>query len=442
MDNNIQLVEDYFDNPTVSIKKAQSTFLADVNEIMLGFYVSDGWDNFKNASEAQAALEVRKKQISPEEYKDQDGRAKVMAQGTIKWANEHGFSGKVTEVWWTARPGILSKAVGYPVDSRKNPTDVLLKFSDGSYLGVSAKSTGGSGDIGFKNPGIGSLGRSLGVDFGSHVKNLILHAIEKFNLPSKLKKRKEYIRDNPQIQQETKKIGIQILTILRDELFKIFKSTLDDANIIKHIKTMWIDAEESLPPYIKVTGHGKNGNYTASIIDPINNPKLLALGAEKIIMQPIGTNTVLMSAGKVPIMKMRWKFESEPLASAIKLSGDPAGGKDLHEEIIEQQDIIPIILDLKALQKKKLDESFLRAFGSTIETIIGRMFGLNKTPIRIKGTKTDIEAFTKVLNSEKKYIEAWKYYGLDDPRVLSNKSTLENAIKVFEKATGIIYPFK
>ena len=39
---------------------------------------------------------------------------------------------------------------------KKNPTDVLVEFTKGGFLGLSAKSTSGKGDIGFKNPGVGN----------------------------------------------------------------------------------------------------------------------------------------------------------------------------------------------------------------------------------------------------------------------------------------------
>ena len=78
-----------------------------------------------------------------------------MADKVIAWSKENNYSGVVEKVWWTARWICFNRAVGRTVDSRKNPTDVLVRFTGGEFLGVSAKSTKKQGDIGFKNPGMG-----------------------------------------------------------------------------------------------------------------------------------------------------------------------------------------------------------------------------------------------------------------------------------------------
>jgi hypothetical protein len=304
----------------------QNTLAADVNEIAFGYYaLGETWNGFMNASEAQPAFESRKEAIGEEATKDQLERAKAMAQEAIKWANENGFDGVPVKAWWTARPGVLSKAVGYEVDSRKNPTDILLQFSDGSFLGISAKSTKSSGDIGFKNPGIGSLSRAIGTDLGSQIAEIEREAIEKYNLPAKSKERKEFIRSNPEIRQETIALGQQILNQLRDELFEYYKANFTNKSFGEHIKELWLDAKGADPYYIKVTGRGKGGNYSATVHDPTKNEKLKALSADasRISMTPVGNDSIGIHIGPLRIMKIRFKYESEKLASTIKLSGDP-----------------------------------------------------------------------------------------------------------------------
>jgi hypothetical protein len=430
----------------LSIDEAQNTLGADINEIMTGFYALGGtWDGFMNAKEAKALVEQRKSQISPEEYNDQVGRAKVMAQEAIKWANVHGFDGKVIAVWWTARPGVLSTAVGYPVDSRKNPTDVLFKFQDESFLGISAKSTKGSGDIGFKNPGIGSLGASLGVDFKTYIEKLFTDVVKKYKLPFKSNERKAFIRANPKVQEKTRIEGAKVLSTLRDALFNELKKKLNNDTMIKHIKTMWIDAEESLPPYIKVTGHGKNGNYSASIMNPIDNPKILALAAERVAISHVGQSSILVSAGKVPILRMRWKWESEPFGSSIKLSGDPPGGS-IHEggEMLTESndELVEQVIDLGLARRGELDEIVLTSMGAAIEWTLGRMFSGLSLPLRVKGTKQEIASFANVLGKEKKYVDAFKKSGLDSPVTYQSRFRLEDAVKQFERVTGLRYPFR
>jgi len=62
---------------------------------------------------------------------------------------------------------------------------------------------------------------------------------------------------------------------------------------------------------------------TASITDPLKNEKLEALSKYTIKMEKIGNESIGVIAGTKKIMKIRFKFESEKMASSLKLSGDP-----------------------------------------------------------------------------------------------------------------------
>ena len=101
---------------------ASNTLQADINEILMGYYVLGGkWTGFQQQAYSKQQLNSRKKQVGEKLYLVQSARAEVMSEETLKWAKKNGYKGRVKRVWWTARPGILSKAVGYEVDSRKNP---------------------------------------------------------------------------------------------------------------------------------------------------------------------------------------------------------------------------------------------------------------------------------------------------------------------------------
>lgn len=310
----------------MKIVEAANTVAADVNEIMLGYYCGGGsWDAYgKQAEEVKKALSIRKNQLEQNIFNDQDGRAQVMASEALSWAAANGFDGKVVQVWWTARPGILGQAVGTEVDSRANPTDVLLKFSDGSFLGLSAKSTKGKNDIGFKNPGLGSLSKKLGIDLVTPAQNIMARAVKEMNLPLNSKERKAFLRDpkNVKLNIEVKAVGDKILKTLRDQLLKHYLDIWQD-DLKKHFISDWIDAGENYPYYIKITGRGVGGNYSATISDPGVNPKFKALSSEDIELEELGTNSIGVWAGDMKIMRIRFKWESQPLGSSIKLSGDP-----------------------------------------------------------------------------------------------------------------------
>jgi len=105
-----------------------------------------------------------------------------------------------------------------------------------------------------------------------------------------------------------------------------------------------------------------------------------------------------------------------------------------------------IVVDLEKLRENQLNESFLASFGNIIKLILNRMFNQGKGSygpyISVRGRKSDINSFIRTLGNEKKYIDAIKRYGLDDPRVVSNKAKLKAAVKSFERTTGIKWPFK
>lgn len=302
--------------------KSANTILSDINEIMTGFFLNDQkwYDN-----EAKAQYDARVKQALPVEVADAEAKAKVMASEFLKWSRENGYSGNVTHVWWTARPGSMSSAVGKSVDQKKNPTDILVKFSSGpaeGFLGLSAKATAGKGDIGFKNPGIGTVDKSLGLNLGKIFKDDVDALTKELSLPASAKTRKDFLRSNADAKKKSEERGSNLLSRLRTELLNKLHSMNQD-DLKKYLITDWMDADISYPPYIKVTGNGNKEPYSATVMDPINNEKLKALSTYPIALEPVGNDSIGVMAGKKKIMKIRFKFESEKMASSMKLSGDP-----------------------------------------------------------------------------------------------------------------------
>lgn len=305
--------------------KASNTDLADINEILLGYFIA-GKSWTKIGSEAKKQHDEKAKKATAEEYDQQYGRAEAMAKESIRWAKANGYSGTVSQVWWTARPGSMSEAVGREVDQRKNPTDILIKFTKGpsnGFLGVSAKSTGGKTDIGFKNPGVGTVEKALGIKLKDIDDKAVKDAIKKFKLPSGSSERKAKIRANPGVKKVTEAMGTKVLSDIRDTFFKKLKS-MDNKKLLNYILTYWIDSDSELyPPYIKATGMGKAAPYTAKIDDPLKNEKLDYLSKKKLEVVKVGNDSVGIKAGEKQILKMRAKYESEKLASSLKFSGDP-----------------------------------------------------------------------------------------------------------------------
>lgn len=295
-----------------------NTDSADINEIQLGYFLSNDWRNFVDKSAAQNQLEVKRRKVGDSEYLTQTERAKAMSDEVMRWAKSHGYSGPVTKVWWTARPGVLASAVGQAVDSRKNPTDILVQFKDGQFLGLSAKSTKTQGDIGFKNPGLGTIERALG-KFKPHLETAISELMKKHkDLSASASARKREIRADRKIAADAETLGTKVLNNIRDELYDKL-SRMNQKALLQYILDDWMDAKEVYPRYVKVTGM-KTG---AKVEDPLANSKIAALSSEPITLSKVGNDSVGIMAGQKRIMKMRAKFESQKLASTIKFSGDP-----------------------------------------------------------------------------------------------------------------------
>lgn len=299
-----------------------NTILSDINEIYTAFILAGKvWFD----KEAQKQYNLRVKQAKLNEVETAQGKAEVMAVEFIKWAKKNDYKLPIKGVWWTARPGSMADAIGESVDQRKNPTDVLIKFASGpanGFLGLSAKATQGKGDIGFKNPGLGTVDRNLKLSLADKYANKLEQTIKLFSLPEAAAARKDYIRKNSGIKSKTEEIGVKLLSAMRNELYtRLMK--FNQKELINYLLSDWMDAEVMNPPYVKVTGQGNNPPYRAVVMDPLKNEKLEALSKYEISLEPVGNESISVKAGDKKIMKIRFKFESEKMASSVKLSGDP-----------------------------------------------------------------------------------------------------------------------
>jgi len=107
----------------------------------------------------------------------------------------------------------------------------------------------------------------------------------------------------------------------------------------------------------------------------------------------------------------------------------------------QNKDLVPIVIDLGVHRRNELNESWLVMFGGAIKMLLGHMFGEPSAPVKIRGTRREVDSFAKALGGEKKYIDAAIKYGLNDPRTYKNKYKLEKAIANFERTTGIKWAF-
>ena len=95
------------------------------------------------------------------------------------------------------------------------------------------------------------------------------------------------------------------------------------------------------------------------------------------------------------------------------------------------------------LETERLDESFLRMFGASLKIILQRILGDDiYIPMKIQGEPREIESFARTLNREKRYMQSYAKYGLNDPKTYELKYKLDQAVQNFEKSTNLKWPFK
>lgn len=309
---------------------AQNSTLATINEILTGYYINgEKW--YGNAV-VKETFRMKKAAVTAEEYQIQDGRAQKMADVFIAKASDYGFKSVVT-VYWTARPGQVSKIVDpqNQLDMRfnQNPSDLIVKFRDvpysaGQYLGLSAKSTTGRKGalIGFKNPGLGSIERDLHVDLRAIVEKGVEKLRKEYRLSEVATRRRMEITTKPRVKKYADRVGDDVLEEIRDRVFSKM-SHMQPKNLRIYLIKEWLDADELYPPYFKVTGSGNQAPYRANIEDPRNNEKLEAINTQKLNLKKAERHSIQVLAGKVKLFNIRAKFDKQKLAGSVVFSADP-----------------------------------------------------------------------------------------------------------------------
>jgi hypothetical protein len=367
-------------------KKLPNNAFSDVNEISLGNFIlnpnavlqkkkvdqpfagpqdiidnvdeKSNWDNFVNNTSdvIKKQLEDLKKSIAesnkPEGYLDQRGRAKAMANAVLRWASQKGYSG-TKQVWWTLSPGkaseVLTKAVGKPVDSTKNPTDVLIRLGQDKkaiFLGVSAKSTEKKrGAITFRNTGLQEIDKDLqGTNLFASTNEERKTGLEK--TPSAVRSSttqfKEYIDKNPNEKEKILIVACKIILNVRDTVLqKLNEKYVTPKNYVafRHYLIMeWLHGDPTMfPQCVLVTGRGENGVYVADIPSLLYEAPLVTdiNMASDFKLEPQGTTSIGISgivAGNLKrLFQIRFKWGKVPLYSSIAVLGDGWGNETFHD---------------------------------------------------------------------------------------------------------------
>ena len=102
-------------------------------------------------------------------------------------------------------------------------------------------------------------------------------------------------------------------------------------------------------------------------------------------------------------------------------------------------EITPLEIDLSS---NRVDEYLTTMFATAVKTVLQGLFGAKIPPVKIKGNRADIKAFTDTIHKEKSYMETFQQHGLDNPQTYRSKAKLDSSVSKFERTTGLTWPFK
>ncbi len=101
-----------------------------------------------------------------------------------------------------------------------------------------------------------------------------------------------------------------------------------------------------------------------------------------------------------------------------------------------------LVTQVLELDTQEMDEATLLQKGSMIKDIMRSMFGGPTFPARISGNPSQLAAFAAALGKEKAFMETFSKLGLDNPQTYKSKAALDSAVRQFERATKLKWPFK
>jgi len=105
-------------------------------------------------------------------------------------------------------------------------------------------------------------------------------------------------------------------------------------------------------------------------------------------------------------------------------------------------DIVRDPINLNNLDKVLTERAYSKFAGQVRSTLLDLYYAGFNIPLRLMGSTSQINSFMKALSSEKRYMDSYIKNGLNDPKTMNSKYTLERSVKSFEKETGLRWPFK
>lgn len=295
------------------------------------------WTRVGNANQALAALETSTEHIitslgdeGEQIVIDEMQKSEAMTNEFISWARTQSNMRMPTEIWWSAKPNSLFGVMDGFITSQSNPSDIITVFDNKYPIGISAKSAGKSGKVScFKNIGLGTISKFLGVRLESIYEGAVLvfnESVSKTHnrsLSNVAKDRKKQIRSNPHFCALAIQHGRACLKAIRDELIESYQQSSHEDRIREHLLIAWLNADSGMNlGYVKITGKKTKDGYSAVVDDIERDTTIDLLRTQPITFRKSGDTSIIVQAHGIDVFRIRIKFESQMMASSIKLAGE------------------------------------------------------------------------------------------------------------------------
>lgn len=303
-----------------------NTHASDINELWFTYELNGcRWLSLSDADTFKEKCE----RVSAAVREEQCQRATMMA-GMFMGYVDCVLKSSVRCAWWVSRPGMLSAILQRDIDSKRNPSDVLVSLANTGWLGVSCKSGKlESSKLCFKNPGVGTIENALGLDLTACVREAESAMQMRYGTlwPKTYAGRKQLIRaaeagDDGNLGQYARSCGDIALTQIRNAVYDAL-AQMDIASVQTFFTRYWLDADDVFPRYVKLTGTGSGVNFSVRVEDPCHNPTLDAIRAGTFELTKGGNHGILVKSQGRTLFRMRVKFKSEKLASTVAFTGEP-----------------------------------------------------------------------------------------------------------------------
>jgi hypothetical protein len=299
-----------------------------LHELLTGYHLLGGKHMSKHHDvdglSPEQAHDKLKASISPAQYDEINNKAKAAAEHIKKTLNHHG---DVHDVAWTSKAGDIKRTTGIDSSQEEDPSDIVATTINGGKVkhhGISLKTTEKkSGNVPVSNLGMEKT-HGGGEILNQHREGLktafpILKTLQNKEL------RKQWMKQNPEIESEIKKRNSQVLNNVAQNMSDRL-SQLPKEEYVNHIRS--VIAAKPTPMqtlghvHMRHTAYGTGGNYSFHHTDPATEHENILNDPENITHERRGTSVVFSHKGK-PFARHRIKFESQsdPLAS-VKGSGE------------------------------------------------------------------------------------------------------------------------